>query len=240
MLCIPAGSVLSAQRSFEAEASAAFVVLGHVMRARVYVDGFNLYYRALGKGDYRWLDLLALSRKLLDPDDAIDVVRYFTARVSSRAGAPSAPKKQQAYLSALSSLSEVRVHYGRFIAKTKWRPLVEPDRSAGQFVQVHDTEEKGSDVNLAAHLLNDGWRDRYDVALVMSQDTDLCEPIRMVTQDMKKLVGLVWLDGKQPNGRLSSVSSFVRHATPARLAGSQFPDPVKTRKGAFVNKPEDW
>lgn len=217
------------------------MVFGHeLMRARVYVDGFNLYYRALRDTPYKWLNLLALSRHLLDPADTIDVVRYFTARVSSRSGNPASPKLQQAYLSALSGLPEIRVHYGRFLAKTKRRPLVEPDGSAGKFVRVHDTEEKGSDVNLASHLLNDGWRNRYDVALVMSQDTDLCEPIRMATQDMGKLVGLAWLDGRQPNGRLKAVSSFVRHVRPTMLAASQFPDPVPNRKGILVPKPPGW
>ena len=43
------------------------------MRVRVYVDGFNLYYRALrNKPHYKWLNLLTLSRELLDPADTID------------------------------------------------------------------------------------------------------------------------------------------------------------------------
>ena len=35
------------------------------------------------------------------------------------------------------------------------------------------TEEKGSAVNLAVHLLNDGWLDAYDCAVVISNDSDL-------------------------------------------------------------------
>lgn len=210
------------------------------MRVRVYVDGFNLYYRALRKSPYRWLNLLSLAKEVLDPTDTIDRLRYFTARVSPRAGDPEAPKRQQAYLSALSGLPEVSVHYGRFLPKEKWRPIVHPRWMPSVNVEVHDTEEKGSDVNLASHLLNDGWRERYEVALVMSQDTDLCEPIRMVTQDMGKLVGLVWLDGRQPGRRLTRVSTFVRHATPARLAASQFPDPTPSRDGRPISKPAVW
>ena len=95
------------------------------MRVRVYVDGFNLYYRALrNKPHYKWLNLLTLSRELLDPADTIDCLTYFTARVSPRAGDPSAPKRQQAYLGALSGIREARVHYGRFLTKEKRRPTV--------------------------------------------------------------------------------------------------------------------
>ena len=74
----------------------------------------------------------------------------------------------------------------------------------------------------------------------MTQDTDLCEPLRMVTQDLGKIVGLVWLDGKQASRRLERVTSFVRHLTNARLASAQFPDPTMARNGHLVHKPAEW
>ena len=52
--------------------------------------------------------------------------------------------------------------------------------------EVHTMEEKGSDVNLAVHLLNDAWRGLFDAAVVISNDTDLVTPIRMVTMERKK------------------------------------------------------
>lgn len=210
------------------------------MRVRIYVDGFNVYYRALRRTPYKWLDLLALARSLLEPSDTVDCLRYFTARISSRAGDSEAPRRQQIYLSALATLPEVTIHYGRFLPKQKWRPIVHPGWAPPVTVEVHDTEEKGSDVNLAAHLLNDGWRNRYDAALVMSQDTDLCEPLRMVRDDMRKVVGLVWLDGREPGARLRRLASFVRHANHAKLAAAQFPDSLMGRNGHRIAKPEQW
>jgi hypothetical protein len=107
-------------------------------------------------------------------------------------------------------------------------------------VQVRDTEEKGSDVNLATHLLNDGWLKRYDMALLLSQDTDLCEPVRIVTADLRLPVGLVVLDSRKPSRRLASVSSFVRHITPNRLSAAQLPTPLMGRKGHLIHKPTTW
>ena len=49
----------------------------------VYVDGFNLYYGALKRTPYKWLDLGKPAEMLL-PGDTIQEVHYFTARVSSR------------------------------------------------------------------------------------------------------------------------------------------------------------
>lgn len=207
------------------------------MRAYVYVDGFNLYYRALKGTPHKWLNLSALATQLLDPGDTLERIRYFTARVSARGGSPNAPRDQQVYLSALSTIPNITCQYGRFLTKTKTRPLADPPHS---YVTVNDTEEKGSDVNLASHLINDGWNNKYDVALVLSQDTDLIEPMRIVKYELKKLVGLVWLDGKQPSRYMEGVSSFVRHATPARLAASQFTNPLPRPNAPELIKPPGW
>lgn len=142
------------------------------MRVRVYVDGFNLYYRALKHTPYRWINLVELAKRMLDPSDEVQQLRYFTARVKARATDPDAPRRQQIYLAALATLPNVTVHYGRFLAKTKTRPLASNPRT---YVEVLDSEEKGSDVNLAVHLVNDGWQGAFDVALLLSQDTDLAE-----------------------------------------------------------------
>ena len=52
------------------------------MGARVYVDGFNLYYAALRGTPFKWLDPVRLTTLLLPRDWTIDQLRYFTARVS--------------------------------------------------------------------------------------------------------------------------------------------------------------
>ncbi len=209
------------------------------MRVCVYVDGFNLYYRALKRTPYKWLNLLDLAQSFLDPTDQISRIRYFTARVSPRAGNPSAPRDQQVYLSALDSLPEVQLHFGRFLPKDKWRPIAHPAWEPPVMIQVRDTEEKGSDVNLAVHMLNDALTDAYDAALLLSQDTDLCESMKLV-RHAGKVVGLVCLDQKQPNKRLAAHASFIRHVTDARLAASQFPDVVRLPSGKRLTKPSDW
>ena len=205
------------------------------MGVYVYVDGFNLYYRALKGTPYRWINLLERARQVLDPADTVDKVRYFTARVGGRSGDLDAPRRQQLLFSALQSVPLIEFHYGRFLPKTKKRPLV----STGKFVEIHDTEEKGSDVNLASHLINDAHLKRFDTALVLSQDTDLVEPVRIVAKELGLPVGIVWLDGKQPNRGLKDAASFVRHIKPAHLIAAQFPDPVVVG-GREIRKPASW
>lgn len=92
------------------------------MRTNVYVDGFNLYYGALKGTRYKWLNLVQLVRQLLPAGHAVGQLNCYTARVSGVSD-PQAPARQHAYLSALQTLPEVRLHFGSFLAKRAWRPL---------------------------------------------------------------------------------------------------------------------
>ena len=53
------------------------------MITNLYIDGFNLYYRALKDTPFRWLDLWKLAETLF-PSDSIHRVCYFTARLDVR------------------------------------------------------------------------------------------------------------------------------------------------------------
>lgn len=50
-------------------------------RTIVYVDGFNFYYGALKGTKWKWLDIPALFRAVLSPQNEIAKVKYFTAKV---------------------------------------------------------------------------------------------------------------------------------------------------------------
>jgi uncharacterized LabA/DUF88 family protein len=206
-------------------------------RVAVYIDGFNLYYRALDGTRYKWLNPQKLAEKLINEDDTIVAIKYFTAAVHARDNNVASQERQQAYWRALRTLPNFHIYFGSFLSKTKYRPLVS---DPAHYVEIHDTEEKGSDVNLATHLVNDAWKNMFDVALVFSQDSDLLEPLRVVKQERKKTVLLAWLDGQAPNKKWYHVASAIRHVTLSRLATSQFPEKLMTKTGHNVYKPETW
>jgi hypothetical protein len=160
------------------------------MIANVYIDGFNLYYGSLKGTSNKWLDLEALSKRLL-PKDSIHRIRYFTALVDGRTD-PQGPQRQQTYLRALATIPCVSVHLGLFKTRPVTLPLVTPPPPPGRtHVRVYRTEEKGSDVNLATFLLLDAFQRDYDVAVVISNDSDLAEPIRVVREELRLPVGVV-------------------------------------------------
>ena len=207
------------------------------MRTFVYVDGFNLYYGALKGTPWKWLDLPALLATVLQPHHDILTVKYFTARVSGTPAEPSKPQRQDVYLRALRRYRpEVEVYFGHFLSHRVRAPLAQPagDRRTAEVIR---TEEKGSDVNLAVHLLNDGWLDAYDCAVVVSNDSDIAEAMRLVRHHHDKRIGLVTPGTGRPSRQLMAHADFARHVRPNALRRSQLPDLIP---GTNIRKPARW
>lgn len=208
------------------------------MGTNVYIDGFNLYYGCVRGTPYRWLDLEAFCRHLL-PKESLNRIRYFTARVSGKIDA-RAPSRQQAYLRALGTLPLVSIHFGSFLTNKAWMPLANPVQGRPRKVQVLKTEEKGSDVNLASHLLLDSFRNDCDTAVIISNDSDLAEPVRIARYELSKQVGV--LNPHPPRHRsreLSRDANFFKQIRTSAVAGSQFA-PTLVDGNGVIRKPEGW
>ncbi len=111
-----------------------------------------------------------------------------------------------------------------------------PQRDA-VIAESYTAEEKGSDVNLAVHLLNDAWEDRFDAAAVISNDTDLVTPIRLVVSERRKPVFIVCPGRWHVAPKLKEAASRVRHIRLAHLRSAQFPNPLP---GTGISKPATW
>ena len=150
------------------------------MRTFVYVDGFNLYYGCLENTPFRWLDLPRLFETILEAHHDIKLVRYFTSRISSPRWDPTASQRQDIYLRALTEYRAcLKVHLGTFVKRRKWRQRAGQTKKPAK-VEIEETREKGSDVNLAVHLLNDAWQGTLDCAVVVTNDSDVAEALRLV------------------------------------------------------------
>jgi hypothetical protein len=160
-----------------------------------------------GTPGWRWLDLRALAADLVSrrsswPDAQVHRVVYCTARIDGVSN-PSGQADQDVYLKALVAANSVDViEYGTYVARVKTAPLAvkdeqgrpklvgsawpvmiqdargEPVNEAVFMVSYANREEKGSDVNLAAHLLLDVLGGSVDGALVISNDSDLRLPVQ--------------------------------------------------------------
>ena len=209
------------------------------MITNIYIDGFNLYYRALKDTPFRWLDLRKLAEELF-PDDVIRSVNYFTALLNERPDNPDQPARQLTYLRALQTVPGLSIYYGTFRPRIKTRRLAEPVPGLPEYVRILDSEEKGTDVNLATRLLVDGFDGAYQQAVVVSNDSDLASPMRYVRDVLGRKVSVVNPDNRNYTHRgLVDAATYVKRLRPSQLRRSQFPATINDEQGA-ITKPAGW
>lgn len=205
----------------------------------VYVDGFNLYNGLLKGTDHRWLDLIALFDNVF-PSYDVRLVRYFTANLKGRASPddPGVVTRQQTYLRALATRSRLQIHRGHFEVRAGRYRRRRPQPGEPLMVDVWRPEEKGSDVNLATYLVRDAFRGEADVYVVVSNDSDLEEPIRIVASELGKRVFLVFPHGFETRDLMRCGHERVVWIGSGKLAASQLPNPVIVGRTPLFRPPE--
>jgi uncharacterized LabA/DUF88 family protein len=216
------------------------------VRTYIYIDGFNFYYGAVKDTPHKWLDFKTLFIRLLPSDYQIDKIKYFTAIVEPSPSDPQKAMRQQIFIRALKEyIPEFGVYKGKFLSQSAWLPL---ERSEGEQLRVRRnflyacvirTEEKGSDVNLAVHMVNDASKNLYDCAVVVSNDSDLAEALRIVRYEWKKHVVLLtpprYRDSRSK--QIKAAANFCRTIKHDEIAASQLPDLIP---GSNIHKPAKW
>lgn len=162
-----------------------------------------------GQPGWKWLDLRALSEHLIanySPWTTATIKRvvYCTARIK---GNQNAHNDQSIYHRALHRANSVDlIEYGNFVSRVTQMPLAtdgkggkpvlttaawpimvkdqawQPVPNAHFLASVAKTEEKGTDVNVASHLLIDTFTNQVDAVVVVSNDSDLKFPITQARQ----------------------------------------------------------
>jgi hypothetical protein len=206
----------------------------------VYVDGFNLYNGRLKGSEYRWLDLVALFDNLF-PSYEVRLVRYFTANLKGKASPqdPGTVTRQQVYLRALETLDRLIIHRGRFEVRPSRYRRRNPAPGESEMVDVWRPEEKGSDVNLATYLVRDAFMNEADVYVVVSNDSDLEEAVRIVATELSNRVFLIFPHGTESKLLLKCGHEEVVWLSSGKLAESQLPNPVHTHT-AKLYRPAEW
>jgi hypothetical protein len=204
-------------------------------KVNVYIDGFNLYYGAVKSSPFKWLDLAALCHRML-PGDHIQTIKYFTAILSARPGDPDLPTRQQIYLRALHTIPNLSIIYGHFL--THSCRMVLTGTNPPKKVWVDKTEEKGSDVNIATHLLDDAFHKRFEVGVLLTNDSDLLGPVRVVRHDIGLPIGI--LNPHQHHSKvLAAEATFMKRIRQSDVAACQFAPTLTDAKGQF-HKPATW
>jgi uncharacterized LabA/DUF88 family protein len=218
-------------------------------RVAFYIDGFNLFHGSLKGTEYRWLDLEAFCGHFVRDRQELVAVKYFTALVRDRPENPGQRQRQKEYLRALATLPMVEIYYGHFLKRKAVRQLTNPPasrsgkrRDAG-LREVWIEEEKGSDVNLASQFLSDGFRARYDVAFIVSNDGDLKMPVEIGREQFKASSIVI---NPHPESRSKALTPdgtnfrlYYRRVRPGALKASQLPLELEDDNGK-IRCPRGW
>jgi hypothetical protein len=140
------------------------------------------------------------------------------------------------YLRALRTVPNLSITYGHFL--THPVPMVLTDVTPIKKVWVDKTEEKGSDVNLATHLVRDACRRRFETAVLITNDSDLAEPVRVVREDFGFPVGIL-NPHERHSAELKGNATFLKRIRQSHLLASQFPVVLRDDHGEF-RKPRSW
>lgn len=225
----------------------------------VYVDGFNLYYGAAKHTPYKWVNLAVLCSNVL-PGINIHRLRYFTALVKPLPNDPQTRTRQNIYIRALETIPNLSVHYGHYLQSKVTMRLASPQAGASPYAKVIKMEEKGSDVNIATYMLVDAFRGDCDQLVVITNDSDLAEPVRIINRELNIPVGIfnphadtaarrARLTGttpekSRPSVQLKMAARFYRDITSegsaCHMALSQFPNELIDANGQTIRKPSAW
>jgi hypothetical protein len=79
---------------------------------------------------------------------------------------------------------------------------------------------------------------RFEVAVLITNDSDLAEPVRIVSAELGLPVGIL-LPHQYHSQELKRLATFVKRIRQSDLLVSQFPPTLTDRKGIF-HKPASW
>ena len=200
-------------------------------RVIAYIDGYNLYYGLREKGWRRfyWLNIQAMVRHLLKPDQTLVTTKYFTTIIRR----PDDRRKRQAiFLEALQTLDDVQIYYGHFLADTVIC------RNCGYAYGTF--HEKMTDVNISVELMSDAYQDRFDAALLVSADSDLVGPVKAVRRLFSHKRVVVAFPPDRSSKALKQAANAQIYVGRDALAESLFPDQVVKPDGFVLRRPAEW
>ena len=203
-------------------------------RVVVYIDGFNLYYGMWSRGwrRYYWLDLNRLAVRLLRSGQTLAGVKYFTARVIPDTRSVDKARRQNIYLEALGTLSDMDIHYGYYL------PKMQRCSTCGTTWQTY--EEKMTDVNIAVELVADAYDDTFDTAIVVSADSDLARPITTIREGFPGKRVVVAFPPNRVSKLLRSLATASFTIGRDALRDSQLPEGVVRLDGNVFTRPPEW
>jgi uncharacterized LabA/DUF88 family protein len=200
-------------------------------RVNFYIDGFNLYFGMVEAGllHCKWLDIHAFAVNLKNSSQTLNKVKYFTSRVNNNI---EKQKRQSTFLDANSLSDNVEIIYGQF------RSEKANCKTCGN--DWFESKEKMTDVNISTHLMNDAYKDNFDVAIIVTGDSDIVPPIRFVRDLFPSKEIRVAFPPNRESNELKKVAHGSFTIGKMKLETAQLVGEVVNKYGDVLKKPKEW
>jgi uncharacterized LabA/DUF88 family protein len=217
------------------------------LKTIVFIDGYNLYYGAVRRTPYKWLDIYKLfSEQLLHQDAELLEVRYYTAPVlGSLCDDPASPQRQRQYLQALRKLypEKITIIEGKLIRGDATLRLSQPIPELPEVskVKVITLTEKKTDVNIAADMIAGAFNGHFEQAVLCSNDSDMEGALKTIRKNCPDIrLGLVAptaAHGRFISNDLKAQAHWTKTISAEDMALAQLPQKIR---GTAITKPEKW
>jgi uncharacterized LabA/DUF88 family protein len=205
------------------------------------IDGLNVYY-SLERSEnnkyqkYKWLNLKKLLLNFINPGEELKAVHYFTAL-------PLNPNKRKRHLTYLKALQNEGIKYeaGKIVQDPEYCPLCKRP--------YQKTKEKQTDAKIIVSALGMSIHDDFDIALVVSGDSDLVPMITGAKSLPMMRNGKFQMSDKKfrliiPIGQravdLINVCDEYKKIDEIHLKNSQFEKNIVLGNGENISKPLEW
>ena len=196
-------------------------------RAIAYIDGFNLYHAIadLNRPDLKWGNLWSLSSSFLRAAQTLVAVNDYSAYATWR---PGAEARHRQYTAALESVG-VTLQISEFKERDR-----RCDQCGAQWVSH---EEKETDVRMSIDIVTDALTDRFDLAIVVTADSDMKPAVARVRSMPDKKVLLVAPPKRFAQARALQPNIAI---TPGRIAKHLLPREVSNGGQVVATRPPQY
>lgn len=197
---------------------------------------------------YKWLDLRLLAENIISSDENIVEILYFTAYCTWD---KRKKMRHKQYVEALTKRG-VRTVMGKFSPVTRkfnknvmqiidMAPVITEYSIIPDEIEYKTNEEKRTDVNMAAKIIDYAYQDKYDHAYIVTADGDIAPAIEIAKNRFpdKKFTAVlpIGLSGQY----ICKICDFnVVKIEESHLMNSQLPSPMTIDSNRSIEKPSTW
>ena len=197
-----------------------------------YIDGFNFYFGLKDKKwkIFYWLDICKFIEKNLKPHQELLEVNYFSAIPKDQDKAD----RQDKLFQANKLNPKFKLHLGKYLRKEK---------KCYKCGRINYTfEEKETDVRIATTMLYDSFKNRSDIILLVSADSDLKPPIEIIKEINPKQKIFVFFPPNRLSNDLKNICNLSKRldSSFSVFAESVLSEQIETEDGYIIKRPDSW